>query len=148
MIGKLIWVLVALLSSYALGQDNADVPYVFTDNDLFVLRRIPQTQVNGMGKKIGETPIIVAFANLRHLSHDQLSTSLLQYSRQKLQEGNMDDAFSVVGYFVRSETVLEANYRGILIYKHALSTISPAKEIPIKLNCSETEEICHPEIEL
>ena len=117
MIGKLIWVLVALLSSYALGQDNADVPYVFTDNDLFVLRRIPQTQVNGMGKKIGETPIIVAFANLRHLSHDQLSTSLLQYSRQKLQEGNMDDAFSVVGYFADLEETNSCSYLYELVHK-------------------------------
>ena len=110
MFGKKLLILVALLSSYALGHDNADVPYVFTDNDLLVLRRIPQIQVNGMGKKIDETPIIVVFANLRHLSHDQLSTSLLLYSQKKLQEGNMDDAFSVVGYFADLEETNSCPY--------------------------------------
>ncbi len=63
-----------------------------------------------MGKKIDETPTIVAFANMRHLSHNQLSTSLLRYSRQKLQEGNIDDAFSVVGYFADLEETNSCSY--------------------------------------
>ena len=45
--------------------------------------------------------------------------------------------------------LLEDEGRQQLIYKHALSTITPSREIPIKLNCcSEKEEVCPPETEL
>lgn len=46
--------------------------------------------------------------------------------------------------------LLEAEGRQQLIYKHALSTITPSREILIKLNCAEAEkeEICRPETEL
>lgn len=41
--------------------------------------------------------------------------------------------------------LLEGEGKQQLIYKHALSTITPAHEIPIKLNCAEKEEPCPPE---
>ena len=44
--------------------------------------------------------------------------------------------------------LLEGEGRQQLIYKHALSTITPSREIPIKLNCSEKDEACLPETEL
>ncbi len=45
--------------------------------------------------------------------------------------------------------LLEGEGKQQLIYKHALSTISPSRDIPIKLNCcAEKDEVCHPETEL
>jgi host factor-I protein len=38
--------------------------------------------------------------------------------------------------------LLEGEGRQQLVYKHALSTISPSREIPIRLNCAEKEEPC------
>ena len=44
--------------------------------------------------------------------------------------------------------LLEGEGKQQLIYKHVLSTITPAREIPVRINCSEKEEVCPPETEL
>ncbi len=54
----------------------------------------------------------------------------------------------VIKGFDNFVVLLEGEGRQQLIYKHALSTITPAREITIKLNCAEKEEVCRPEIEL
>lgn len=54
----------------------------------------------------------------------------------------------VIKGFDNFVVLLEGEGRQQLIYKHALSTITPSRDIPIKLNCAEKDEVCPPETEL
>lgn len=53
----------------------------------------------------------------------------------------------VIRGFDNFVVLLECDGRQQLIYKHALSTISPSRELPIKLGFAEKDDVCPEEIE-